>query len=354
MLTDRAVFDDEHLPRRLLHRESDVETLLRSWRATQFGSAGDDVLLAGPSGVGKTVLSRYTLDRLADRAPIAQAYVPCLGATPATILRRVCRAAGIEAAQTDPADRLQSRLIDQLDRPAIVILDEADGLPKSEALQLLADIPAVSTAVITHDMDRFLARADRTHDRYLSATHLELERYGVDELADILGARAQAGLPPAAVSREQLERIADDVAGVAREGIQALRAAAMLADERGHGTITDEDIDDAYERARHRIRQSNLRSLPFHHQVLYAIVHATGRCDGAALHDRYDGLAERVYADQDRTPITKRSRRNKLRKLQAYDLIERQGPTHDPTYAVTDTDVEPLVGLVDSCDPPET
>jgi Cdc6-like AAA superfamily ATPase len=351
MLTDRAVFDDEHLPRRLLHREGAVTTLMDAWSRTRYGSAGDEILLAGPSGVGKTALARHTLDRLADRVSVAQAYVPCLGATPATVLRTVCRTVGVEAARTDPADRLQARLIERLDRPAVVILDEADGLPGSEALRLLADIGAVSTVVITHHMDHWLARAEHTHDRYLSATHLHLDRYGVTELADILEARADAGLPPDAVSRGQLERIADDVAGVAREGIQALRAAAMLAAERGRGTITDADVDDAYERARHRIRQANLQSLPYHHQVLYAILHETEGLAGAALHDRYDAIAESAYANAEQTPITKRSRRNKLKKLIAYDLVAREGPDHDPTYVPVDEAVAPAIEI--ACDPPE-
>jgi Cdc6-like AAA superfamily ATPase len=341
MITDPRVFDDEHLPRELMHREGAVETLLRSWSATRVGNAGEEVIICGPSGVGKTALARHTLRRLTDQAAITHAYVGCLGATAAKILRTVCRAAGADVAPNDPADVLQERLTTTLDHPAIVILDEADDLPGSDALRLLAEVPMLSTVVITHDMHRWLARVERPHDRYLSGTHLELHRYGVDELADILAARAQAGLPSRTVTRRQLERIADDVAGVAREGIQALRAAAEIATKRGHGEIKPGDIDDSYAQARHRIRQLNLQSLPFHHHVLYALIHAADRLDAGTLHERYDTVSEAVYADYRATPIGKRSRRNKLQKLVAYDLILRDGPDHDPTYAVVDRDVNP-------------
>jgi Cdc6-like AAA superfamily ATPase len=62
--------------------------------------------------------------------------------------------------------------------------------------------------------------------------------------------------------------IANHVAGVACFSIQSLRAAAELADERLHTKIEYEDIEDSYERALHRIRQSNLDSLPIYHHIL--------------------------------------------------------------------------------------
>jgi cell division control protein 6 len=346
MITDPRVFEDEHLPRQMLHREGAVETLLRAWDRTRLGEAGDEVIIAGPSGVGKTALARHTLKRLGERAAIDHAHVRCLGATPATILRAVCQAVGTEPSGNAATEAVQAHLAEAVTRPTIVILDEADDLPTSPALELLAGIPQLSTAVITHDLNHWLARATSTHDRYAGATQLTLGRYGVAELADILGARARAGLPRGVVDRGQLERIADAVAGVAREGIQALRAAAELASERGHGMIERVDIDDSFDRARHRIRVSNQQSLPFHHHVLYAILHAAGRLDGTTLHERYDAVAEAAYADHHLTPVGKRSRRNKLKKLMAYDLIERVGPDHDPTYGVVDEDVEPEISLI--------
>ena len=343
MITDPRVFEDDHLPREMLHREGAIETLLRAWDHTRLGEAGDEVIIAGPSGVGKTALARHTLKRLGERAAIDHAHVRCLGATPATILRAVCQAVGAEPPGNAATEAIQTHLAESVARPTIVILDEADDLPESPALELMAGVPQLSTVVITHDLNHWLARATNTHDRYAGATQLTLGRYGVAELADILGARARAGLPRGVVDRGQLERIADTVAGVAREGIQALRAAAELAAERGHSRIESEDVDDSFEQARHRIRCANLQSLPYHHHVLYAILFESGQLDGVTLHDRYDTVAEAAYADHHLTPVGKRSRRNKLKKLIAYDLVAREGPKHDPTYVVVDADVEPSI-----------
>jgi len=139
------------------------------------------------------------------------------------------------------------------------------------------------------------------------------------------------------VSRAQLEAIADDVAGVAREGVQTLRAAAQIAVEREHSSICDGDVTQAYDRARSRIREANLSSLPFHHRVLYELIREANEITGQQLHARYEEIEEQVYADKQRTPISRRDRRNKLDKLRAYDLVERERLDHRWLYAPVDS-----------------
>ena len=52
--------------------------------------------------------------------------------------------------------------------------------------------------------------------------------------------------------------------------------------------------DDSFERAQHSIRRANLRSLPFHHHALYALIHGAGEIPASELHARYEELSERV------------------------------------------------------------
>lgn len=229
------------------------------------------------------------------------------------------------------------------DPETIVVLDEGDDLPETEAISELMALPDVTVVAIAHDGTDWLSRLDVDDGHPFDQAHVTLGRYGVDKLADILERRARQGLHGDVVSRSQLEAIADEVAGVARKGIQSLRAAAELAHERGHHRIRDRDVNEAYERARHRIREMNLESLPWHHQVLYAIVHDAGEISGTELHDRYDAIADEVYSGSPVTPIGKRARRDKFPKLEKYDLISYDGPTRDRLYWVVDKDVEPVV-----------
>jgi Cdc6-like AAA superfamily ATPase len=152
--------------------------------------------------------------------------------------------------------------------------------------------------------------------------HIQLRRYGTEELADILEARANQGLAKDLVTRDQLRTIANHVAGVARFGIQSLHAAAKLAVERSHETIRPADIEDSYDSALHRIRQSNLNSLPLHHHVLHELIRVAGEILASELHDQYENTAEQLYAGYPQTPIRKRSRRNKLAELRVHELIK--------------------------------
>lgn len=76
---------------------------------------------------------------------------------------------------------------------------------------------------------------------------LELDRYGSQDLADILEPRAQHGLQ-ANVDSDYLIEIADQVSGVARKAIQTLRAAAEIAAER-QCPISAVTVDTGYQRA---------------------------------------------------------------------------------------------------------
>lgn len=114
--------------------------------------------------------------------------------------------------------------------------------------------------------------------------------------------RARQGLRPGVVERAQLETIADRVAGVARFGIQSLRAADEIADERDHTAIRSP---------------------------------ATAVSLGSTSRTATTGWVTRST-----TATTERrsgsARRKKLKKLRAYDLIDWEGDGAAREYWVCD------------------
>ncbi|WP_135829993.1 Cdc6/Cdc18 family protein [Halorussus halobius] len=346
MIIKPEVFDDRRLPRDLKYREPEVETLSRALDPALAGQPPEDVLLAGPSGVGKTALARHTLSRLDEFTAVAHTHVRCLGETTGEILRTALRE--YPGTRSVPAtlslNDTRQQLADTVDQPFVLVLDEADDLPETDVLDTLASIPLVSVVAICHEPQPWLARAPDDVRRDIIGP-VTVERFSVDELASILRARANQGLRPDVVDDEQLRRIADEVAGVAREGIQALRAAAELAGERGHSRIRDVDIAESFARAQHEIRQANLSSLAFHHHVLYAVVFEAGEIGATELHDRYDDLASSVYYGRPQQAVGRRARRYKLSKLREYDLIDWDDDATPRTYRVVDESVEPRLDL---------
>lgn len=338
MIVDEQVFADGYLPKRLLHREAEVEVLAGAFEPTLDGDQPDDVLIHGPHGVGKTVLTRHTFGRLEQRADVEWAHVRTMGLSTAGVIRATLQALGEDPAQNTPQEDLCLELRERVDKPTIVVLDEGDDL-SSDALARLADVQLLAFVPIVHEPERLLSRVDDDRVRHrLVGRELELDRYASRELADILEPRVRHGLRTS-VDDEFLEEIADHVGGVARKGIQTLRAAAEIAAER-QCRIEAVGVDAAHERAMTWIREANLQSLTLHHHVLYEIVRDAGAIEPDELHDRYDDVATAVYADREQTPIGRRSRRNKLRKLATYELVVVDGANRHRTYRAADNTVE--------------
>lgn len=91
MITDPRVFQDTHLPRELMHREGEVEELSLAFDPALDGHTAGDVLISGPSGVGKTVLARYTLAKLEQYVRVPHTHIRCLGESTGDILRTALR-----------------------------------------------------------------------------------------------------------------------------------------------------------------------------------------------------------------------------------------------------------------------
>jgi len=340
MITDPAVWEMDYLPRRLLHRDRALSHLRR--RLPPDGSG--DVLLHGPSGVGKTALARVALQDLARKTAVPTAHVRTMGATTGDICRSVLTQSGGDCHQTMPQFDVVDRLRERVGpgTPAVAVLDEADDLAGGTLLPLLDDVDGLYWVVVIHDRSGWLAHLDdvAVRRRLGSAdAALGLGRYGTADLANILQRRVDHGLRGTPVDRAQLEHIADESAGVARDAIQVLRSAAVLAEERRHERIRDADIADAWSRAERRILKAAIRSVTFHHQVLYEIVRQAGGIAKTEIHDRYTAVASDAYGEVASEPTTERDRRRKLSKLCDYGLIEETAPNRHGSYVPVDEDV---------------
>lgn len=333
MLLRAEIFDDDHLPRQLLHRERESKQLLAALDPGPDGADRGHAVISGPSGVGKTVLTKHCCRRLRSERSVDTAYVRCLGSETGTVLRDTVEALGHGSAvgHTTPVEDVVDELHAAVERTAVVVLDEADDLPE-RAVEHLTDVRGVSVAMICHEPERWYSSAGPdVRERLRAGTQLSLERYGVTELADILERRAEVGLDRGAVRREHLERIADDVAGVARLGIQSLRCAAEIALEDGRDHIVDADLEPARERAKREIREANMRSLPFRYQFLYAVIRDAGAISSNAIYDRYEDVGDQVWQGRRHQPPSNRTIRDHLGKLRQYDLIDSADGVHRPT-----------------------
>ncbi|WP_222919399.1 hypothetical protein [Natrinema sp. SYSU A 869] len=165
--------------------------------------------------------------------------------------------------------------------PYVLVLDEADVIPDLGVLEDLFAVDGVSVIAIAYRQVEWLNRVDRDlRPHFHGDSQIEFRKYSIEELVDILEPRVEHGLTDDPTQPGHLEWIADETGGVARWAIKSVLSAAELALERNHDQLLNEDVADAFERAKRKIRKANLRSLPLPHQRLYEIVRTIGPASG--------------------------------------------------------------------------
>ncbi|AFZ74594.1 Cdc6/Cdc18 family protein [Natronobacterium gregoryi] len=342
MIQDRWVFDDEYHAD-IVHRDSELESLSRLLEPATRGQRAEDALIYGPSGVGKTATTRWLLRDLHHRAYIQSVAIECSNQTSHSIIHEVVAKhpnSGI-VHKNQSRDDLLETFDEVVDAPCIVILDEADIIPDLDVLDDLLSIELASVIAITHQQVEWLARLDDDVEPHFPANNqIEFRKYNEAELVDILDPRVERGLVGNPIQDNQLEWIADDCDGEARWAIKTVLAAAELAVDRGHDYFHDRDVQDGFERAKHKIRKANLQSLPVTYLRLYELVRAIGPVSGEEMKAAYEAHKKEIFDGRGRGPVSWRRAWDYLSKMADYDLLEMPGETNSKVYQVVDKELE--------------
>ncbi|QLK25384.1 AAA family ATPase [Natrinema zhouii] len=342
MIESKWVFDDEY-PTDILHRHEEKNSLSRLLKPATVGNRADDILIHGPSGVGKTATARQMLRDLRQRSAVSSALIECSGKTGNGILHEAIEKypKGTMVHRNQPREELVAMLEKIVDGPSIVVLDEADVIPDLDVLEDLFSVDLISVIAITHQHVEWLNRVDRDlRSRFHGNSQIKYRKYHVDELVDILEPRVEHGLTGDPTQDGHLEWIADETNGVARWAIKTVLSAAELALERNHDYFFDEDVADAFEHAMQKIRKANLRSLPLPHQRLYEIVRTIGPVSGGEMREVYGEQKEAIFEGRGYDPVSWRQAWNYLSKMADYDLIRMPGDTNAKQYEATDEELE--------------
>jgi len=310
MIRDARVLRAGFVPREVEHRDAEVNHLSSVLEPITNGEPADTAIVTGPSGVGKTCVSKFVTERLREEVLDVEAtYVNCWRnytrfRTLYQILDDIGATIDIHR-QSTPHDELIDRLQQYEGPRTVVILDEVDQLEDPSIIYDLHSLPQFAIVCIANKEEELFSRVDdRLVSRLRSSEHVRMDKYHNEQLYDILSARTKWGLEEGVITDNQLYQIADAAAGDARLAIGMLRSAASTADRENYEELTNDILLNAAEDARATIKQKSLDSLTPHQRVVYEIVRDHGPLGPSDIHDH--------YTDKVSDPRTKRTVRSSV------------------------------------------
>jgi cell division control protein 6 len=276
---DREVLEFDHLPEHFAHRESQMESLKFCVRPAFQGGRPVNVLCLGPPGTGKTTAVVKLFSEIeAHSSKVVPVHVNCQmdHTRHAIFLRIYSKVLGHSPPTSGVSfkrvlERI-ARTMTKENRVLVVALDDVNYLfPEKEVDRVLYTIlrahetfPGFRAGVIGILSEPALSYIfDPRVGSVFQAEEVSFPLYSIEEIKDILERRAQMGFYPGVVSEEIIEKVSDLTAraGDLRVGIDLLKRAGMEAERRASRTISEEDVDRAYERSGLVHLQSALKPL---------------------------------------------------------------------------------------------
>jgi len=329
MIRDARALQPGWTPNDLVHRHGDTQHLSSCLQPIENDFPGEDVLITGPSGAGKTTLARYVTTQLQrETLGVQVGEVSCMSdSSQHGALHALVRdlGLGLDLARDGTATSTYLDRLRDADDQLVLILDEIVSLAEPELVGSLHHIPHVTTIMICVDETDLRADVDaRIDDRLRAAASVHLDAYSTSELVDIIEARADHGLTRS-LGSATAEHMASHASGSARQAIAILRQAAMQAQQSDVG-LSPGLVDDVVDDAEVDIRDRNISQLSSHHRLLLDIVKEHGEIAAGDLHGLYE---KRVS-----TPKSKTTRRRYLNALRRYDLVKATGSTRGRQYQI--------------------
>jgi len=238
-------------------RETEINAIADAVRPLTHRFEGDNLLIYGPAGVGKTTCVKHVTHNLENQASIKSVYINCWQYnTRSSLLTELLIQLGYPAPRKGkPVDALLGKIREWLDknRGVAVALDEFDQLQSQTKtiydLQMVneeAENP-LGLLMVSNQHPTRINLDPRSQSR-LNCNTLEFQAYNAAALEEILQDRVEKAFRPGTVPAEVIEEIAEKVAentGDCRKALNILLNAGRKADLEGENKIKIKHISQA-------------------------------------------------------------------------------------------------------------
>ncbi len=301
----RPTFVPDNLP----FRDEQMSRIASILGPALKGAPPSNILCYGKTGTGKTVVARYVLKLLVQkatqssvRAPFT-AYVNCrIVGTNYRVLKRLCDQ--VDATMPDgsevpftglPTDEIRDILKKELDKDTnilTVVLDEVDSLLKRDVSQgndILYGLTRMNSELersrisiigISNDL-KFKEMLDPRVLSTLGEEEVIFPPYNAVELKGILEQRVAMAFSENAISDEGVINLVGALAaqehGDARRALDLLRTAGELSERRGDDTVTQEHVREAQKVLERDSVTEAIKTLPMQSKAVLFAVYALAK-----------------------------------------------------------------------------
>ncbi len=306
---DERVFEIDYVPETFYHREEQRDGLTYALRPAVRGSRPLNVMARGPPGTGKTTAILKLFDELRGQSGVNVARVNCqVDSTRYAVFSRLFE----EMFNYEPPTsgisfkKLFGQITETLvedDEVLVVALDDVNYLfYENEASDTLYSLlraheahsgAKIGVILVSSDLDlNIIEELDTRVQSVFRPEEIYFPNYDEPEIVDILQERVDRGFHEGVCGPTVLDRVAELTAesgGDLRVGIDLLRRAGLNAEMRASTQVEQEDVEAAYEKAKHVHLSRHLRGLSDSERALIRTIVAH---DGERAGDVYEAFTE--------------------------------------------------------------
>ncbi len=377
--------DDSFQPEEIFHRDEEIANLVGALQDVIMGHDPNNTFIYGPTGVGKTAVTKWAREKLMERARQENVDLAVVGPVNCRNYKSAYRlVSGIvnrfrpqddqiptSGYSTDTVFRFLYEEIAQTGENVIIILDEIDNIPPDARNDFLYDLPRASASEdtpiedvgvgligISNDL-KFVDVLEPKVKSTLSEREINFSPYDANELRDILSYYADISFRDGVLDEDVVPLAAASAAqerGDVRQGLKILEKAGELARQEGVVAVGESHTREAIDSIEtDEIRQYLDEELSLHQALSYlavtlAVISPDVSAKTREVYRIYDGLC----ASRDTEEKSQRKLYEFLDQLSMYHLISSQernlgrkgGRTF--VYEVTDDPVDIVLGAAKS------
>ena len=313
ILSNLEALSQSYIPEKLLHREKEFAQLSNALNVV-------NTFVYGANGSSKTVLIKRVIEDYNTTKNGRAVYIDCsLYQTTNAIFHEILMSLNSivsSKSNYELTKRLKTK-IRHLDCPITICLDHFDHLKEVETLNRMLSL-GLGLIIISESFDAY-RRLNRTIKSRIANT-IEILRYTIDQVFDILQNRAEQALEKYTYSEDTIRKIAKISQGNITLALVLLKSLALKAESQEKKSLDDVELE--YE------VDCPDKNLSRDEKVIVSILEEWKSLPSSRLYD--------FYTEKARHPKGRRSFRNYMQNLCARGYVRIIGEKRGRVYEIVE------------------